>query len=238
MLSAKGCRSSSAGRMDAVAPLVHGRHGRGPMLGCGRSAAPAASGRRTTRVAYRCGLCLLCVDSVCVRWCMARYASRRIATVGSRTRATRWMSTSQSARCVAARFRSIYVTVTQVTLTHVAAYRLGGVKDIFGRGRTHATKIPTCAQEFSGADVHTLTHSTSSGTEEKNHRPQPRPEQCSAPAAPNTQHRRRPTHPAARGQDALPEARSPPTRGHIAPRRTATLLSRNAEPHCRAAPPL
>ena len=156
-----------------------------------------------------------------------------------------------------------------------------GVKDIFGRGRTHATKIPTCAQEFSGADVHTLTHSTSSGTEEKNHRPQPRPEhahigrnqrtrplsrlatglrirpatastllrpyppqwppmgaQCSAPAAPNTQHRRRPTHPAARGQDALPEARSPPTRGHIAPRRTATLLSRNAEPHCRATPPL
>jgi len=91
------------------------------MLGCGRSAAPAASGRRTTRVASRCGLCLLCVDSVCVRWCMARYASRRIATVGSRTRATRRMSTSQSARCVAARFRSIYVTVTQVTLTHVAA---------------------------------------------------------------------------------------------------------------------
>ena len=121
LLSAKGCRSSSAGCMDAGAPLVHGRHGRGPMLGCGRSAAPAASGRRTTRVASRCGLCLLCVDSVCVRWCMARYAYRRIATVGSRTRATRRMSTSQSARSVAARFRSIYVTVTQVTLTHVAA---------------------------------------------------------------------------------------------------------------------
>ena len=163
----------------------------------------------------------------------------------------------------------------------LAAPARGCKRHFWTRARTHATKIPTCAQEFSGADVHTLTHSTSSGTERKNHRPQPRPEhahigrnqrtrplsrlatglrirpatastllrpyppqwppmgaQCSAPAAPNTQHRRRPTHPAARGQDALPEARSPPTRGHIAPRRTATLLSRNAEPHCRAAPPL
>ena len=87
MLSAKGCRSSSAGCMDAGAPLVHGRHGRGPMLGCGRSAAPAASGRRTTRVASRCGLCLLCVCAVC----MARYMRP-----GSRIR-NRWVSHTREA---------------------------------------------------------------------------------------------------------------------------------------------
>jgi hypothetical protein len=34
---------------------------------------------------------------------------------------------------------------------------IGGVMVTFGRGRTHTTRIPTCAQGFSAANAHTLS---------------------------------------------------------------------------------